>query len=254
MTGEGGQKPLTLASGSQVRAALMRGAGLEFDIAVSGVDEDAIKARHGGTPDALALKLAEAKARAIARKGLVVGADQILVCDGVLFDKPKDMDEARENLKKFRGRTHALVSGTVLLDDGKPVWSLAEQVTLTMRQFSDEFLEAYLLDVGDDVLKSVGCFGDWEITDFEGTGADARRVVRVTVRKKGADMLAHWWRSGVKGGPEVDPATFVDRSASKATEARRAWEQAQEMFRERVKNRQLIEVDAHDVTRDAGDA
>lgn len=158
MTGVGGQKPLTLASGSQVRAALMRGAGLEFDIAVSGVDEDAIKARHGGTPDALALKLAEAKARAIARKGLVVGADQILVCDGVLFDKPKDMDEARENLKKFRGRTHALVSGTVLLDDGKPVWSLAEQVTLTMRQFSDEFLEAYLLDVGDDVLKSVGCY------------------------------------------------------------------------------------------------
>ena len=158
MTGVGGQKPLTLASGSQVRAALMRGAGLEFDTAVSGVDEDAIKARHGGTPDALALKLAEAKARAIARDGLVVGADQILVCDGVLFDKPKDMDEARENLKKFRGRTHALVSGTVLLDDGKPVWSLAEQVTLTMRQFSDEFLEAYLLDVGDDVLKSVGCY------------------------------------------------------------------------------------------------
>ena len=158
MTGVGGQKPLTLASGSQVRAALMRAAGLEFDIAVSGVDEDAIKARHGGTPDALALKLAEAKARAIARDGLVVGADQILVCDGVLFDKPKDMDEARQNLKKFRGRTHALVSGTVLLDDGKPVWSLAEQVTLTMRQFSDEFLEAYLLNVGDDVLKSVGCY------------------------------------------------------------------------------------------------
>ena len=102
MTGVGGQKPLTLASGSQVRAALMRGAGLEFDIAVSGVDEDAIKARHSGTHDALALKLAEAKARAIARDGLVVGADQILVCDGVLFDKPKDMDEARENLKKFR--------------------------------------------------------------------------------------------------------------------------------------------------------
>ena len=158
MTGVGEQKSLTLASGSQVRAALMRSAGLEFDIAVSGVDEDAIKARHGGTPDALALKLAEAKARAIARDGLVVAADQILVCDGVLFDKPKDMDEARKNLMKFRGRTHALVSGTVLLDDGKPVWSLAEQVTLTMRQFSDEFLEAYLLDVGDDVLKSVGCY------------------------------------------------------------------------------------------------
>jgi len=64
MTGMGKQKPLTLASGSQVRAALMRGAGLEFDIAVSGVDEEAIKARHRGSPDALVLKLAEAKARA----------------------------------------------------------------------------------------------------------------------------------------------------------------------------------------------
>ena len=158
MTGMGEQKSLTLASGSQVRAALMRGAGLEFDIAASGVDEDAIKARHRGAPDELVLKLAEAKARAIARDGLVVGADQILMCEGVLFDKPKNMEEARENLKKFRGRTHALISGTVLLDDGKSVWSLAEQVTLTMRQFSDEFLEAYLLDVGEDVLKSVGCY------------------------------------------------------------------------------------------------
>ena len=158
MTGMGKQKPLTLASGSQVRAALMRGAGLEFDIAASGVDEDAIKARHRGAPDELVLKLAEAKARAIARDGLVVGADQILMCEGVLFDKPKNMEEARDNLKRFRGRTHALISGTVLLDDGKPVWSLAEQVTLTMRQFSDEFLEAYLLDVGEDVLKSVGCY------------------------------------------------------------------------------------------------
>ena len=158
MTGLRAQKPLTLASGSQVRAALMRGAGLEFDVAVSGVDEDAIKAYHRGTPDALALKLAEAKARAVARDGLVVGADQILVCEGKLFDKPRDIDEARENLKKFRGRTHALVSGTVLLDDGAPVWSLSEQVSLTMRAFSDEFLEAYLLEAGDDVLKSVGCY------------------------------------------------------------------------------------------------
>ena len=165
MMGARRQKPLTLASGSQVRAALLRGAGLEFDIAVSGVDEDAVKVEHSGTPDALALKLAEAKARAIARDGLVVGADQILVCEGALFDKPKDMDEARENLKKFRGRTHALVSGTVLLDDGEPVWSLTEQARLTMRYFSDEFLEAYLLEVGDEVLKSVGCY------QLEGPGA-----------------------------------------------------------------------------------
>lgn len=171
MTGLRAQKPLTLASGSQVRAALMRGAGLEFDVAVSGVDEDAIKADHRGTPDALALRLAEAKARAVARDGLVVGADQILVCEGTLFDKPRDIDKARENLKKFRGRTHALVSGTVLLDDGAPVWSLSEQVSLTMRAFSDEFLEAYLLEAGDDVLKSVGCY------QLEGSGVQLFEAV-----------------------------------------------------------------------------
>ena len=158
MTELRGRKSITLASGSQVRAALMRGAGLEFNVAVSGVDEDAIKADHRGTPDELALKLAETKARAVACDGLVVGADQILVCEDTLFDKPRDIKEARENLKKFRGRTHALVSGTVLLDDGAPVWSLSEQVSLTMRAFSDEFLEAYLLEAGDDVLKSVGCY------------------------------------------------------------------------------------------------
>ena len=158
MTELRGRKSITLASGSQVRAALMRGAGLEFNVAVSGVDEDAIKADHRGTPDELALKLAETKARAVACDGLVVGADQILVCEGTLFDKPRDINEARENLKKFRGRTHALVSGTVLLDNGTPVWSLSEQVSLTMRAFSDEFLEAYLLEAGDDVLKSVGCY------------------------------------------------------------------------------------------------
>jgi len=158
MTELRGRKSITLASGSQVRAALMRGAGLEFNVAVSGVDEDAIKADHRGTPDELALKLAETKARAVACDGLVVGADQILVCEDTLFDKPRDIKEARENLKKFRGRTHALVSGTVLLDDGAPVWSLSEQVNLTMRAFSDEFLEAYLLEAGDDVLKSVGCY------------------------------------------------------------------------------------------------
>ena len=97
----------------------------------------------------------------------------------------------------------------------------------------------------EDGAREPPTFGDWEITDFEGTGPDARRVVRVTVRKKGSEMLTHWWRSCVKGGPEVDPATFEDRSASKASEAKRVWDEAQRMFRERVKNRRPVEVDVH---------
>jgi hypothetical protein len=101
-------------------------------------------------------------------------------------------------------------------------------------------------DDDDDFGDAAPTFGDWEITDFEGTGTRARRVVRVTVRKKGSEMLVHWWRSCIKGGPETDPATFEDRSASNASKAKAVWEQAQEMFRERIKNRELVEVDVHD--------
>lgn len=151
-------KNLTLASGSQVRAELLRGAGLTFDVAVSGVDEDVIKKTHTGTPDELALKLAAAKASAVERGGLVVGADQILMCEGRLFDKPATMTAARENLKFLRGRSHALISGTVLLDNGTQTWSLTQQVHLKMRDFSDEFLDAYLEQAGENVLKSVGCY------------------------------------------------------------------------------------------------
>ena len=151
-------KNLTLASGSQVRAELLRGAGLTFDVAVSGVDEGVIKKTHTGTPDELALKLAAAKASAVERGGLVVGADQILMCEGRLFDKPATMNAARENLKFFRGRSHALISGTVLLDNGTQTWSLTQQVHLKMRDFSDEFLDAYLEQAGENVLKSVGCY------------------------------------------------------------------------------------------------
>ena len=151
-------KNLTLASGSQVRAELLRGAGLTFDVAVSGVDEGVIKKTQTGTPDELALKLAAAKASAVERGGLVVGADQILMCEGRLFDKPATMTAARENLKFFRGRSHALISGTVLLDNGTQTWSLTQQVHLKMRDFSDEFLDAYLEQAGENVLKSVGCY------------------------------------------------------------------------------------------------
>jgi len=100
-------------------------------------------------------------------------------------------------------------------------------------------------DEDDGGGRAAPTFGDWEITDFEGHGDDARRVVRVTVRKKSSDMLVHWWRSCVKGGPEVDPMTFEDRSATKASQAQTTWEQAQAMFRERIANREMIEVDTH---------
>jgi hypothetical protein len=105
-------------------------------------------------------------------------------------------------------------------------------------------------DEEDGVGGAAPTFGDWEITDFEGQSDDARRVVRVTVRKKNADMLVHWWRACVKGAPEVDPASFEDRSADKAARARETWERAQALFRERIANRDVIEVDTNHAPND----
>jgi septum formation protein len=163
------QKNLILASQSAVRASLLRGAGLDFKVQVSGVDEAALKQAHSGTAEGLALALAAAKARAVydaAPSGdLIIGADQILECDGVLYDKPRDMDEARANLLTFSGKTHFLVGAVALVENGDMVWSHCSRVALTMREFSRPFLDSYLAAAGPALLNSVGCY------QLEGLGA-----------------------------------------------------------------------------------
>lgn len=159
---------LILASGSAVRRKLLTEAGLRFEAMDSRVDEDAIKAGFAdgeedadSATDRLALKLAEAKALAVSAKNdgaLVIGADQILSCEGRRYDKPKSMAEARGNLLAFRGRPHILHSGLVLVKDGGTLWNLTARATLTMREFSEEFLDAYLEEAGERVMKSVGCY------------------------------------------------------------------------------------------------
>ena len=153
---------LVLASGSAVRATLLRQAGIPFDVQNSRVDEDAIKERFADSNiDELAIKLASAKAVAVSTErpdAVIIGADQILSCEGARFDKPRDMNEAWTNLKFFHGRTHRLHSGIVLAQAGKIVWHHSAHADLTMRDFSDDFLETYLKTVGDKVLTSVGCY------------------------------------------------------------------------------------------------
>lgn len=154
--------PLVLASGSAVRATLLRQAGLSFEVQNSRVDEDLIKERFADSDtDALAIKLAEAKAIAVSAENseaLVIGADQILSCQAKHYDKPRDLREARANLMMFRGRPHRLHSAIVLAKSGAIVWRHSDHADLSMRNFSDAFLDQYLAEVGDKVLTSVGCY------------------------------------------------------------------------------------------------
>jgi septum formation protein len=108
-----------------------------------------------------AVLLAERKAldRSCALPGrLVLGADQTLELDGRRFSKPADRPAARAQLLALRGRTHSLHSGLALARDGALLWSGADTAEMTMRDFSESFLDLYLDAAGADVLKSVGAY------------------------------------------------------------------------------------------------
>lgn len=160
---------LVLASGSMVRARLLRDAGLDFDVVPSSVDEDDIKrTQQGLDTESLALVLARAKAREISQirpKDLVIGADQILDCEGARFDKPKDKTEAASHLRRLNGRPHRLVTACTIYCGCSEVWKHESAPRLTMRSYDESFIETYLTRAGDGVLTSVGAY------QLEGLGA-----------------------------------------------------------------------------------
>jgi septum formation protein len=161
---------IILASQSAARSQLLAGAGVAFDRIVSGVDEDLVKVRiqsEGGSPRAVAQALADIKAVTVSdlQPGLVIGADQTLEFDGALYDKAASLDEARARLLALRGQPHHLHSAVTLAQGGEVLWSETACATLTMRDFSEPFLDAYLDQEGEALLGSVGCYR------LEGPGA-----------------------------------------------------------------------------------
>lgn len=159
-----------LASASAARRRLLEAAGLAFEVERPSMDEEAAKARlraEGLSPRDQAVALAELKALSVsrARAGLVLGADQMLAVEGETLDKPRDVNEARAHLRTLRGRTHELVTAAVVARDGVAIWRRVDAPKLTMRAFSDAFLEDYLARAGDAALHSVGAY------QLEGVGA-----------------------------------------------------------------------------------
>jgi septum formation protein len=104
--------------------------------------------------------LAELKAFKVSTKrpGLVIGSDQTLDLDGALFDKVDTVEAARERLKELRGKVHKLHSAVVVARDGRPIWRVVETTKLSVRPFSDAWLDGYLERNAPDILSSVGCY------------------------------------------------------------------------------------------------
>ena len=162
--------PIILASGSKIRADILRRAGVEFTVKTKPVDEGAIKKAmlsEGAAIRDIADALAEAKSMRVSRSepGLVIGADQIMEMDGQLFDKPANMDEARARLLSMRGKAHRLIGAVVICENGQPVWRHMSKTVLHVRDFTEDFIDDYLAKEGEDVLSAVGAY------KFEGRGA-----------------------------------------------------------------------------------
>ncbi len=154
---------IVLASGSAIRAAILREAGVPFEVMRPDVDEDAVKGegkREGLDLEALAMRLAEAKCLDIAAKtnAIVIGSDQIMEFKGRAYDKPKSMPEARMRLVETQGAAHTLINAVAVARDGDVIWRNLDRPTLVMRKMTEAEIDAYLAACEPDVLKSVGAY------------------------------------------------------------------------------------------------
>ncbi len=160
-----------LASGSATRQAILHDAGISFTIDAASIDEtsvlESLQAEHAKPRDAADI-LAEMKAVKVSAKypgALVIGADQILSLGATFFEKPADMAAARRQLQELRGQSHTLSTAAVVARDGAAIWREVREAKLTMRAFSDAFLDDYLAKAGPAILTSVGGY------QIEGLGA-----------------------------------------------------------------------------------
>ena len=158
------QDKIILASGSAIRADLLRQADVAFTVQIARIDEGAVRASlqaDNASPRDIADTLAELKAQKIASKhhdALVIGCDQILAFDQEILTKPDTKAQAVDQLRALRGRKHQLLSAAVIYGEGKPLWRHVGTVRLHMRDASDDYLAAYVDRNWDSIRHAVGAY------------------------------------------------------------------------------------------------
>ncbi|MDU8942533.1 Maf family protein [Ovoidimarina sediminis] len=156
--------PLILASGSEIRREMLERNGVACEVHPARIDEETVKAAllaDGHKARDVADALAELKAARIAARfpdRLVLGADQVLECDGRLFSKAENRDAAQAQLEELSGKTHLLHSAAVIFEEARPVWRQVSSVRMTMRALSPDRITSYLETAWPRVASSVGCY------------------------------------------------------------------------------------------------
>lgn len=162
---------IILASKSLIRMNILKNAGLNFDSVDSKIDERQIQKKYQENKKFLikdlALALAEKKAMVISERypqQLIIGCDQILECDEKIFHKPQDASTALIDLKKLKGKQHNLITSNVCILNSKKIWQHTEISKMCMRNFTDEFIESYVIAMGNKINKVVAGY------EIEGLG------------------------------------------------------------------------------------
>ena len=140
--------PIILASGSESRRIMLEDAGLDFNVYSSNVDEDILKKEMVGLPfEEQVVKLASAKAEEVSLKNqdhIVIGGDQMCICNNTIFDKPGSVEKAIKNLQILSGTTHYQYSGVCIYKNGQSLWQYFEIVEMNMHKLSDEEIKNYV--------------------------------------------------------------------------------------------------------------
>ena len=157
-------QPLILASGSEIRATLLRNAGVPFEVVTARVDEVAVRnalEAEGSKPRDIADALAEMKASKVSNKHpdrLVMGCDQVLNFDGRVVGKAESIKEASAQIREMAGQKHMLLSAAVIYEHGEPVWRHVGTTRLYMRQLSETYIQDYLARNWESVRWCVGAY------------------------------------------------------------------------------------------------
>ena len=153
---------LILASGSKSRRRILENLGLEFKIIVPDFDEERAKEKIGHLDiPARALFLAQGKARSVSqlhKNSLVIGSDQICQLGSATISKPKNKNEALEQLSKMSGKIHYQNNAVALFKNGEEIFSYNETATIKMRSLTAEEIAAYV-----ELDNPVGCAGSYKI-------------------------------------------------------------------------------------------
>ena len=157
-------KNLILASKSAARRALLDQAGIAYDCEPAAIDEAAIRdaaQSEGASPDDIAVLLAEMKGERIAAKhgdAMIISSDQLLVCDGVLYGKPKTFEQAHQQIAALSGKRHQLITAVMLFDNGRRIWHHIARPEITFHQLDDNAISDYLRHFGEDAFHSPGSY------------------------------------------------------------------------------------------------